>query len=210
MNRQKRLWEELAQKNSKYHINTDFGRDITDDQFKTSGKESYEKLVKNDGLIWTRDSVLDFGCGIGRITEFMAKDFKNVYGIDISPTMITQAKKRLAGFNNVRLLETDGVNIPLQENSIDFVFAYLVFQHIKDRNIVEGAFREIHRVLKPSGVFKVLLRSDKQPDMSKWWSGAEYDQNEIKKLYEKIGFKLMKVENVNKDSYWIWLQKYIT
>lgn len=207
MNRQKRLWEELAQKNSKYHINSDFGRDITDDQFKRSGKEAYEKLIVNDGLIWTRDSILDFGCGIGRITEFMAKDFKSVIGVDISPTMLAEGRKRLGTYKNVKLLETDGVNIPLSENSTDFVFAYLVFQHIKDRNIVEGAFREILRVLKPGGVFKVLLRSDKQPDMAKWWSGVEYSQDAIKELYEKVGFKLIKTKNTDEYAYWLWLQK---
>jgi len=209
MNTQKQLWEELAQKNAKYHINSDFGREITDDQFKQSGKEAYEKLILNDGLVWTRDSILDFGCGIGRLTEFMAKDFKNVVGVDISPTMLAEARKKLEGFKNVQFVETDGVNIPLPESSFDFVFAYLVFQHIKDRNIFEGAFKEISRVLKPSGVFKVLLRSDKQQNMNKWWSGVEYSQDAIKAVYEKIGFKLIKVENVDKHAYWLWLQKYI-
>lgn len=207
MNRQKRLWEELAKKSSKYHINTDFGREITDDQFKQSGQEDYKKLISDDGLIWTRDSILDFGCGIGRITEFMAKDFKNVIGMDISLTMLAQGRKRLKAYNNVKFLETDGVNIPLSEDSIDFVFSYLVFQHIKDRNMVEGAFREILRVLKSGGVFKVLLRSDKQPDMAKWWSGVEYSQDAIKALYKKIGFKLIKTKNIDEHAYWIWLQK---
>ena len=209
MNKQKQLWEELAKENFKYYINTNFGREITDDQFKQSGQEDYKKLLVNDGLIWTKDSLLDFGCGAGRITEFMAKDFKSVVGVDIAPTMIVYGKKRLEGIKNVKFLETDGINISLPDNSIDFVFAHLVFQHIKERNMVEGAFREIYRILKRGGVFKVLLRSDKQPDMSKWWSGVEYSQDAIKTLYEKVGFKLIKIENVDEDAYWLWLQKYI-
>lgn len=209
MNKQKQLWEELAKENFKYYINTGFGREITDDQFKRSGQEDYKKLLVNDGLIWSKDSLLDFGCGAGRITEFMAKDFKSIVGVDIAPTMIVHGKKRLEGIKNVKFLETDGINIPLPENSIDFVFSYLVFQHIKDRNMVEGAFKEIYKVLKRGGVFKVLMRSDKQPDMSKWWSGVEYSKDASKVLYEKVGFKLIKTKNVDEHAYWLWLQKYI-
>ena len=101
------------------------------------------KLVLNELKPKTNEVILDFGCGVGRITEHMAKDFKRVVGVDISPTMIAQGRKRLKVFKNIKFLETDGVNIPLPENSFDFVFSYLVFQHIKDRNIFEGAFREI-------------------------------------------------------------------
>lgn len=209
MNQQKKLWEELAKKNYKYFINTDFGRGITDEQFNRSGQEAYKKLIANDGLIWTRDTMLDYGCGVGRLTEHMAKNFKDVIGVDISPIMIAEAKKRLKGFKNVRLIETDGINIPLPENSVDFAFANHVFQHIKERDMVEGSFKEIYRVLKRAGVFKVLLRSDKQSDMTKWWSGVEYSQDAIKILYEKIGFKLIKIENTDEHAYWLWLQKYI-
>lgn len=209
MNQQKQLWEKLAKENPKYYINTDFGRGITDEQFNRSGQKAYEKLIVNDGLIWTRDTILDYGCGVGRLTKHMAKRFAKVIGADISPTMLAQARKRLEGLNNVKLLETDGVNIPLPENSIDFVFAYHVFQHIKERSMVEESFKEIYRVLKRGGVFKVLMRSDKQSDMSKWWSGVEYSQDASKALYEKVGFKHIKTENVDEYAYWFWLQKYI-
>ena len=207
MNKQKDLWERLAKKNPRYFINSDKGRGITEEQFRESGESAYQKLVAQDELLKGRESILDFGCGTGRLTEFMAKDFKKVIGVDISATMIAQGKDRLKDLKNVELFETDGASIPLPDNSVEFVFSYLVFQHIKEREMVENTFKEIYRVLTSGGVFRVLLRSDKQKDMSRWWSGVEYNEESIRELYEKIGFVLLKLEHQDKYAFWLWLQK---
>lgn len=207
MNKQKILWEKLAKENSRYYINTDFGRNITEEQFRQSGQDSYFKLITADRLLTSRDSILDYGCGSGRLTEFMAKDFKKVYGVDISKTMIEGARERLHDLMNVYLAETDGETIPLPDNSINIVFAFLVFQHIKDNAMVENTFREIYRVLTSGGIFKVLMRSDKQKNMENWWSGVEYDEKSIRTVYESIGFKLLKIEHKDKYAFWLWLIK---
>ena len=206
-NKQKQLWEELAKKNSKYYINSDHGRGITEEQFIKSGKEAYDRLIRSDGLLKNRNTILDYGCGTGRLMEFMANDFKKVFGVDISRTMIDEARERLKNIMNVYLAETDGQDIPLPAGSVDIIFSYLVFQHIKDRQMVEGAFSEIFRILKPGGIFKVLMRSDKQKDMGKWWSGVEYSHESIKKVYDIIGFKLLKTEPVDQYAYWLWLSR---
>lgn len=206
-NKQKNLWENLAQKNSRYYINSDFGHKITEDQFKKSGFESYKIFILNDPLIVKNTTILDFGCGTGRITEFMSNDFKKVYGVDISKTMIATALERLANLKNIYLREIDGIHVPLPDNSIQNVFSYLVFQHIKERTMVEDLFDEIHRILMPNGIFKVLMRSDKQTDMNNWWSGVEYDQEKAKGLAIKSGFNPLKVEPIDKHAYWLWLKK---
>ena len=207
MNKQKDLWEKLAQANSRYYINSDKGKGITEEEFRKSGIEAYKKYIQDDELLRSKDSILDLGCGSGRLTEFMAKDFKKVYGSDISPTMISEARTRLVNVPNVEFLETDGDTIPLSDATCNIVFAYLVFQHIKTREMVEKNFKEIFRILKPGGIFKVLMRSDKQKDMGRWWSGVEYDQESAEKVYEPIGFKLIKTEPVDTASYWLWLTK---
>lgn len=204
---QKQLWEKLAKENSKYYINSDKGRGITEEAFRESGQQTYKEYVADDKLIKSRMSILDYGCGTGRLTEFMAKDFKKVIGIDISGTMITQGKARLKELKNVELLETDGESIPLPGSSIDIVFSYLVFQHIKERVMVERTFSEIYRTLSPGGIFKALMRSDKQKDMDRWWSGVEYNQESIRELYKKTGFTLLKLEYQDKYAFWLWLQK---
>lgn len=207
MNKQKEHWEKLAKKNSKYYINSDKGRSISDSDFRESGLKTYTKYILEDKLLQSRDTILDYGCGNGRLTEFMASDFKRVIGLDISETMIKEGKKRLSGFKNVELLEIDGETITLPNSSIDIVFSYLVFQHIKQKDMVINTYRQIFNVLKKGGVFKVLMRSDKQPDMNRWWSGVDFKPEEIKTVYEDIGFKLVKIEALDKFAYWLWLTK---
>jgi ubiquinone/menaquinone biosynthesis C-methylase UbiE len=204
---QKQLWERLAKENSKYYINSDKGRRITEEEFRESGAQTYQKYIANDKLLGSRGVILDYGCGNGRLTEFMAKDFKKVFGADISKTMIEEAGERLANLMNVYLKEIDGEHTPLPDSSVDIVFAYLVFQHIKTREMVEEAFRDIYRILTLGGIFKVLMRSDKQKDMNRWWSGVDYNEESVKEVYNTVGFKLLKLEHVDKYAFWLWLKK---
>ena len=73
--------------------------------------------------------------------------------------------------------------------------------------MVKNTFKEIHRILNPKGIFKVLLRSDKQKDMSRWWSGVEFNEDSIKKIYNEMGFTLLKIEYQDRYAFWLWLQK---
>lgn len=206
MNKQKLLWEKLARENSLYYINSDYGRKITDEQFRKSGLNSYNKLIKDDTMIDSRGVIIDVGCGNGRLTEFMAKDFNKVIGIDISGEMIKQAKERVK-LPNVEFIETDGQTIPVTDNSVDIVFSYLVFQHIKTKEMVEANFKEIYRVLKPYGLFKVLLRTDRPDNMYAWWNGVSYDEQGIDELCKMTGFKLLKLEYVKTYGVWLWMEK---
>ena len=213
MNKQKELWNKLAKENSKYYINSDKGKGITREQFVDSGLNDYIEHIYDDDLImhafrYCRGlvNIVDLGCGIGRISEFMADDFDNVIGLDISGEMIREASKRLIEHTNIEFIETDGKSIPLEDDSVDIVFSYLVFQHIKEREIVEKNFKEVYRVLKDEGLFKVRIRSDKV-DLNKWWGGVEYTEQSIGKLIKKIGFELVRTEPVGNYGFWLWLRK---
>jgi len=197
-----------------YYINSDKGRKITEKEFWESGRDDFFELIVNDDMIKARfkpyeNTAVDLGCGIGRITLFMATYFDKVIGLDISGEMIKRARKKTGGvvdINRVKFIETDGETIPLEDNYTDFVFSYLVFQHIKDRKVVEKNFEEVYRVLKPGGLFKVRIRSDKV-DLKKWWGGVDYTEQTIGKLIKKVGFELLKTEPVEDYGFWLWLEK---
>jgi 2-polyprenyl-3-methyl-5-hydroxy-6-metoxy-1,4-benzoquinol methylase len=98
------------------------------------------------------DTVLDFGCGMGRVSKKLIEQFNcNVVGMDISDSMKTFAKLYVS---NPRKFQTT-VQLP-QANSIDVVLAVLVLQH------VENPKQEIENIvnsLKPNGYF-ILLNED--------------------------------------------------
>lgn len=208
MNKQKQLWENLSRENSKYYINSDFGKSITDEQFKVSGISDYNRLIKSDELIDNYDSILDLGCGTGRLTASMAYYFDRVIGIDISGEMIKQAKERLYDFDNIELIETNGYTIPLDDKSVSNVFSYLVFQHMKTEGMVESNFSEAYRVLKSGGLFKVRLRTDKVERMDKWWAGVSYTPKQAFNLAEFFDFEVIKSEAVKDYGLWLWLRKF--
>ena len=202
----KQLWEKLARENSRYYINSDKGRGITEEEFNQSGIEDYNRLILNDPLLPKGGTFLEIGCGTGRMTQFIRLGYTMVYGTDISGEMIRQGRERLQGMN-VILAETDGKTIPIPLSSIDVAFSYLVFQHMKDRNMVKKNFKEVHRVLKRGGIFKVLLRADPQNTLKPWWAGVDYDEESAKNLYSPLGFHLIKSEKVKTYGLWLWLVK---
>jgi len=210
INTQKILWDGLGKRNAIHYV----GSCRTEEQFLKSGKDDYVKNILEDSLINSKFSdlgglaVLDVGCGIGRLTQFMAQNFKKAIGLDVSNQMIIRAKSRLVGYKNVELFETDGESIPLPDNSIDLCFSIFVFQHIKDRKIVEKNFEDIHRVLKQNGLFKILISIRKPEKLESWWGGVSYNNESIELLCKKTGFNLLKMEEYVKGcTQWLWLEK---
>jgi 2-polyprenyl-3-methyl-5-hydroxy-6-metoxy-1,4-benzoquinol methylase len=79
-----------------------------------------------------RHSVLDFGCGVGRLVVPLAGYFARVDGMDISPSMLKEASVNLAdrAIKNVELLQSDDGLTALHEKKYDLVHSHLVLQHI--------------------------------------------------------------------------------
>jgi 2-polyprenyl-3-methyl-5-hydroxy-6-metoxy-1,4-benzoquinol methylase len=93
------------------------------------------------------DNVLDLGCGAGRFTEEMRKAGYRAIGMDISEAALRVAKVH-APDCDFKILKADGT-IPVTEESFDAVWTSEVIEHILN---VEAFLKEIHRVLKRSGI----------------------------------------------------------
>jgi ubiquinone/menaquinone biosynthesis C-methylase UbiE len=200
---QKALWNKLAKENAMYYINSDYGKGITDDEFRYSGRRDVNMLVWKDILLKKDCIILELGGGNGRMSEYLGDIYTKVYALDISGEMIKQGKERLDDMPQIEFIETDGMTIPLKDNLVDVAFSYLVFQHFKTKEMVESNFREVYRVLKPKGIFKVRVRTDKIDSMNKWWAGVSCDET----YPLSIGFKLLKKQSVENYGLWLWLEK---
>ena len=88
-------------------------------------------LARNGVDVGRIVNVLEFGCGIGRVTRYLAERFAHVTGCDISPSHLRQAEAHLhsSGLSNVSwqrirsLADIDGAA------DIDAVFSVIVLQH---------------------------------------------------------------------------------
>ena len=76
--------------------------------------------------------VLDVGCGSGRIGEAVIVAGADAYvGIDLSSQMLALARRRLAGFDSVKLIEGDFLDVDLPR-TFDVVLALGVFDYLAD------------------------------------------------------------------------------
>ena len=208
----KKKWNELAKKNAAYYVMTDYGEEITEEQFRASGEKHYRELIENDSFLQsallplnTKD-VLEIGCGIGRITECIAKNFQSVSGVDISEEMIEKARARLARFTNATFTATNGTIFPFSDNSFDFVFSFIVFQHMPDKETIAKNLWEIGRVLQSDGVAKIQVRG-LPTSKRNWFYGPALSKKEITEIIAPLGLKLLKTDGENQRYFWIWLQK---
>jgi ubiquinone/menaquinone biosynthesis C-methylase UbiE len=97
-------------------------------------------------------SVLEVGSGLGFITGQLLELLPHgtVTGLENGAAFIQQAERYLRGRaeGRVRFVEASIMDTRLPEDSFDFAYARLVFQHLPDP---VGAAREVRRVLKPGG-----------------------------------------------------------
>ncbi len=96
--------------------------------------------------------VLESGCGTGRWMAFFEKLGNTAFGIDDSRGPLKVAREHDPQMN---LCRANVVLSPFKDNSFDAVFSSYVAEHFEDGP--EILFREIHRVLKPNGIFFVVV-----------------------------------------------------
>ena len=99
--------------------------------------------------------LLEVGCGMGTDLLQFARGGARCTGIDLTPRSveITRHRFRLYGANGDFMI-SDGEHLPFRDESFDVVYSNGVLHHTPD---TEGAIREVHRVLRPRGVAKVML-----------------------------------------------------
>jgi 2-polyprenyl-3-methyl-5-hydroxy-6-metoxy-1,4-benzoquinol methylase len=105
--------------------------------------------------------VLEFGCGVGRLLVPFAGVAQEVVGLDVSPSMLQEAKRNCEerGATNVTLLLSDDTLSSLS-SGFDLIHSVIVFQHIP---IERGRliFSQLLQRLNPGGVGAVQLTYSK-------------------------------------------------
>jgi SAM-dependent methyltransferase len=120
-------------------------------------KTTMQKILQQCGVDPAGDNsqarLLDFGCGAGRYLSSFSDYFlsDNLYGVDTDLDAL--AVVRQLGFQGFPL-EPQTPGLPFEDNYFDYVFSSNVIEHIP-RSIYLHYLAEIHRVLKPGGLFAV-------------------------------------------------------
>jgi SAM-dependent methyltransferase len=124
-----------------------------DDFFATGAAEIDEALayIASLGVHLNRGRALDFGCGVGRLTQALCRHFETCVGVDIAPSMIDSARRYNQFGARAEYICSDGPTLPFAEPTFDFVYSRLVLQHIPP-SLALGYVGELVRSAKPAGV----------------------------------------------------------
>ena len=168
-----RDWDERARKDAFYYICT-ARKDWDPEAFFQSGEADYRRFVAPVLAKLRFDpcgkTIFEVGCGAGRMTRSFASRFAHVLALDVSEEMLERARTLNAQCKNVEWLHGDGHGFPqVPRASADFVFSYLVLQHLPTRNLALGHVDEMLRVLKPGCPFCFQFNSCPYPTMN--WGG---------------------------------------
>jgi len=159
-NDMERDWDARARENApRYIVGKTF---LDEDEFFMEGTKASYKLCSNlferEGFRPEGKRMLDIGCGIGRLERGFSQMFDEVCGLDVSGEMVSQAARLNQSFENVKFIKGNGQDLSaFPDGSFDFVFSVSAFMHIPEKRITLNYFREIHRVLKPDGLFKLQI-----------------------------------------------------
>lgn len=117
-----------------------------------------------------RRLALDFGCGVGRLSRALASRYAQVVGVDISPSMLAQARDLHVQFPNVRFVENATPQLDFLRNaSVDLIYSVITLHHMP-ADLQLGYIGEFLRVLAPGGAAVFQIASGYSAD----WRGLAY------------------------------------
>lgn len=154
------FWDERAKEDAFFFVDdTQRYQGVDEERFWAEGDRVVDVLLGMAGVQLRGDeTVLDVGCGLGRLSRALSRRVAEVHAIDVSAEMLRRAREANAALGNVTWHQGDGTSLrPVADGTVDGVFSHVVFQHIPDPEITYGYVREMGRVLKPGGwaVFQV-------------------------------------------------------
>ncbi len=195
-------WDLRARRDARLYI--DCGHGATEESFWRSGEEDLSNHILRDLDIDRSASVLEIGCGIGRLLRPMSERVAHATGVDISAEMIRLAQEALAGRPNVRLLITDGDLAGVADASLDLVYSHIVFQHVPSRKAVSRYFAEAARVLKGGGVFRLQVdgRPRRLVQIVNTWNGVRYEAGSLRRELAAHSFDVISLTGERTQYTW--------
>jgi SAM-dependent methyltransferase len=135
-------------------------RSVIDPADVNGNKNRYIDLLQKLALgrsfaIGPRDTVLDFGCGIGRFTDWLEKRGGAIIGIDSDSEMIAVARE-LHPHSRCRWMTYSGQRLPLEDQSVDRILSVWVLQHVLDDANLRQLIADFARVLRPGGAIALI------------------------------------------------------
>lgn len=154
-----------------------------------TGKLAFRDLEQCIKAYVSEGQALDFGCGAGRSTQLLKSYGFSVVGVDISATMIEQARQNDSALS-YELISGDNFKHELSSKQFDLIMLSFVIMELASPSYIVKLFRDLATLLKPCGKLAIIAASDElyQQDWlsintSKYPENKQADSGDIVKLY---------------------------
>lgn len=136
-------------------------------------------------------SVLEIGCGNGRLAERLDRDMRPLtyVGVDLAKEMIEIAAARRASLRSITAefrvadVTAPGWNAALPGSPFDVAIALAVLHHIPSFELRQQVLRDIHAVLKPGAVLVMtnwqFLKNDRMRKRMEVWETVGIEEREL-------------------------------
>lgn len=154
------------------------------------------------------DIVLDFGCGVGRLSMFLSPLAAMIVGVDPSSRMLVAAQQRSQArqIRNVHYVRAGRDGCPLATACADKIVTCWVLAHVSD-GLLREVLREFRRILKPSGQL-VAFEQVRPTRVSFAGIHVQRTVAEYTEFIEAAGLRLIASRSVLRHpSYGRWLWK---
>jgi ubiquinone/menaquinone biosynthesis C-methylase UbiE len=162
------VWSQLGKEDPLWAIlsepGTEGGRWSIDEFFKR-GEIDFARaleILKTAGVKVDGETAIDFGCGVGRVTQAICQKFSRTVGVDVAETMINEAQKLNRYKDRCTYIHNPASDLlQFDSKKFDLVYSNIVLQHIpapESHNYI----REFCRILSNDGVAIFQVPSERK------------------------------------------------
>ena len=146
---------------------------------------------------------LEIGSGDCSLSRKVSEVVNKVYALDVSH----ETSRGLKLPDNVESIVSDGLTIPLVENSVDIAYSHQLMEHLHPED-AKDQLANIYRVLAPGGKYVCITpnrlsgphdTSQFFDDIATGWHLKEYTLIELYELFREIGFSQITYYKIKPD-----------
>ena len=141
------------------------------------------------------EAVLDFGCGSGRLSYWIASRVRKVVGLEVTPEMIDLAKQNRSA-ENVEFMLYDGNHFPDMPYPFDLILSVGVLQIMEGENLTK-VVSALSRYLNPGGRFLMIEQVSDNPAIKR------PSMNEYLRALEASGLDCLRHDPIRRGRWWL-------
>lgn len=143
---------------------------------------------------------MEFGCGTGILSFNLKNKFNHIDLVDTSKGMLEVALGTIKN-DNIKNISIKNINLSNEEvdKKYDVIYSSMALHHVDD---VEGMLNKFYNILENDGQIAIAELNEDNGDFH--WGVEDFNghngfnQTELKRMFEKVGFKNIKIQEIFK------------